>query len=85
MGLATARRFAGAGYRVAIGDRDVTALDAAVAALGAGAGFLAVPVDVSSPTACETLVARTIAAFGRLDVLVNWRGVWLEGPAEDVT
>ena len=85
MGLATARRFSSAGHRVVLGDRDRGALDTAIATLGGGSGVLAVPVDVASPPACEELLARTIAAFGRLDVLVNCAGVWLEGAAEAVT
>jgi len=35
---------------------------------------LAVVADVTDPTACERVVADTIARFGRLDVLVNNAG-----------
>ncbi|MFN3596964.1 MAG: SDR family oxidoreductase [Rubricoccaceae bacterium] len=36
---------------------------------------LVVPTDVADRAACEALVARTLEAFGRLDVLVNNAGV----------
>ena len=32
---------------------------------------LALPLDVSDPAACRDSVARTVARFGRLDVLIN--------------
>ncbi len=85
MGLAAARRFRDGGHRVVIGDRDRTALDAAVATLGAGPDLLGVATDVAVPNACEDLVERAVAAFGRLDGVVNCAGVWLEGPAEQVS
>ena len=34
---------------------------------------------------CERLVAETVARFGRLDILVNSAGVWLEKPILDTS
>ncbi|PLB36051.1 SDR family NAD(P)-dependent oxidoreductase [Aspergillus candidus] len=46
-----------------------------VAALGATDRFLAVPGDVSQPDTGTAFVARTVDAFGRLDVFVSNAGV----------
>jgi len=40
-----------------------------------GARCLAVPTDVSEQAQCQALVAATIAAFGRMDVLINNAGI----------
>lgn len=38
--------------------------------------------DIRQPEQCTSAVAAAIAAFGRLDALVNAAGVWREGPVE---
>lgn len=40
-----------------------------------GARCLAVPTDVSEQAQCQALVAATIAAYGRMDVLINNAGI----------
>jgi hypothetical protein len=45
-------------------------------------GALAVPADVSVDADCERLVAETVDAFGRIDVLVNNAGTGVSAPAE---
>ncbi len=40
-----------------------------------GASCLAVPTDVSEQAQCQALVAATIAAYGRMDVLINNAGI----------
>lgn len=76
MGLATAQGFAAAGAYVAIAD---------IRPQGLPAPYLAVPCDVTSVAACEQAVAQTMAHFGRLDVLVNAAGVWVEGETAAMT
>jgi NAD(P)-dependent dehydrogenase (short-subunit alcohol dehydrogenase family) len=70
IGQALARAFAKAGLRVALGDTAGDRLQGLHKELGADA-TLALPLDVSDPAACRDAVARTVARFGRLDVLVN--------------
>lgn len=41
--------------------------------------------DLTSPEACEALVLSTVAALGRLDVLVNMASVYVNRPLEQVT
>ncbi|MBL8839038.1 MAG: glucose 1-dehydrogenase [Alphaproteobacteria bacterium] len=76
IGLAIAQRLARAGIAVAIADRDRAGAAAAAAALAAdGHRACAIGVDVTSPAEVEAMVAQTIAAFGRLDILVSNAGI----------
>lgn len=86
MGLAIARRFRAAGAAVAIADIRADRLAEAQALLGEALP-LAVPleVDVARVEDCARMVAETLAAFGRLDLLVNAAGVWVEGEAAAAT
>ena len=69
IGEATARRFAAAGARVAIGDvRDASAIAEEI-------GGLAVRADVSREAEVENLLESALRKFGRLDVVVNNAGV----------
>lgn len=76
IGLATARRFAEAGFAVAMLDRDEAELEIAVhkvASLGARA--LGMRCDVAEYSQCEHAVGRVRGEFGGIDVLVNNAGV----------
>jgi len=72
IGRATAARLAADGWRVAIADNDAEALTEARAAHGA---LLALHCDVSDEDAVARGVGDALAAFGRLDALVNNAGI----------
>ena len=44
-----------------------------------------VQADLSRPEACDALVAATVNAFGRLDILVNMASVYIERPFDQLT
>lgn len=76
IGRATAVAFAAEGARVAILDRTEDALrDTADAVRKAGGEVLVIACDVSEPEQVEAAVARTVEAFGRLDIAFNNAGV----------
>ena len=52
---------------------------------GHAAGAHPIEVDVTSPEDCERVVAEAVDVAGRLDVLVNCAGLWVEGPSETMT
>lgn len=83
MGLAFARRFATAGATLALADIDAGRAAAAAAALGPRA--LALAADVAKPADCAGMISGAVSHFGRLDLLINSAGVWVEGPAEEMT
>ncbi len=85
IGLATARRLAADGVRLALVDIDRPGLDRAVAELGDADRARAIACDVGSFAACERAVADALAWAGRLDIVVNCAGVWVEGPTETMT
>jgi NAD(P)-dependent dehydrogenase (short-subunit alcohol dehydrogenase family) len=87
IGKATALAFLRDGYRVALAGRRKDALEGVIKEAGAtSANALAVSTDVSSPQSVEGLFARTIQAFGRLDVLFNNAGVNAPAvPIEELT
>jgi NAD(P)-dependent dehydrogenase (short-subunit alcohol dehydrogenase family) len=84
MGLATARGFAAAGAAVALADLPGDALQTAAEGLKAeGHRVMAIGTDVSDEAQAAAMVARTVAAFGRLDMAYNNAGIL--GPMGDVT
>src|SRR5947209_12179738 len=68
IGEATARQVVEAGYRVVLGARSQDRLSELAAALGGPDRALAARCDVTEWSDVEGLVARTLEAFGRLDV-----------------
>lgn len=79
IGWSIARELACAGACVVIGARSEDEIEGAVERLRAdGRRALGIRVDVSEPASVQTLVERALAAFGRIDVLVNNAGI--QGP-----
>ena len=81
IGEACVRRFAREGARVVIADID----DAHGAALASELGGLYVHCDVGDKAQVDALVAQTMAAHGRIDVLVNNAGIFRAADFLDVT
>lgn len=86
IGARLAEAFAGLGARLALHGRSQGKLDAVVgrcAAVGAGArGFL---TDLESPDGPGQLAREVLAAFGRIDVLINCAGTNVRKPILDVS
>ena len=75
IGKATALAFIKDGYRVVITGRRQQPLDETLKEAQVDTTrLLAIAADVSNPDAVKTLFAKTLAAFGRLDVLFNNAG-----------
>lgn len=83
IGLAAARAFAAEGARVALADREG---DKAAGAAREIEGAIAITADVTDHTQCEAMVARTVEAFGGLDIGVNNAGIpsGIGGSVEEV-
>ena len=81
IGEACARRFATEGAHVVLADVD----DAKGAALAAELGALYVHCDVGDKSQVDALVAATLQAHGRIDVLVNNAGIFKAADFLDVT
>lgn len=79
-GRAIAAAYISAGANVMICSRSTEKLEAARAELAAGAAdgqrVLAQPCDVADKAQVEALVAATVEAFGRVDVLVTNAGMY---------
>ena len=87
IGRATALRFAQSGARLLVNDLATEALEeTAAAARAAGAvEVLAHVADVAAREQVEALVARAVASFGGLDVMVANAGVSLDAPFLEIT
>jgi NAD(P)-dependent dehydrogenase (short-subunit alcohol dehydrogenase family) len=86
IGRASALALLADGYCVALAGRRAEQLERTAADSGASTRALVVPTDVSDPQAVDALFARTIATFGRLDVLFNNAGLGTPPvPLEEVT
>ncbi|ALJ13926.1 SDR family NAD(P)-dependent oxidoreductase [Sphingopyxis macrogoltabida] len=86
IGLATAEALAEAGARVTIADRDIVALDEAVAGLAAKSyAVFAQSLDVTDSAAVDAAAQAMIERDGRIDILINNAGIARsETAAEDV-
>jgi 3-hydroxy acid dehydrogenase/malonic semialdehyde reductase len=76
IGAETARAFAAAGARLALGARRVERIEKLVGEL-AGEGHFVGPLDVTDRRSCEEFVSQAASRLGRLDVLVNNAGLAL--------
>ena len=85
VGAATARRFAEAGATLVLGDLNAVALEDLCGRLAAFSEVHGVACDVSKVADVENLMAEAVSATGRIDVLVNAAGLWVEGRTEDMT
>jgi NAD(P)-dependent dehydrogenase (short-subunit alcohol dehydrogenase family) len=83
IGLATAKKFAAQGARVAISGRDRKTLDQAAKEIGPDT--LAVQADVTDLASLDTLFQRVKSRFGRIDTLFVNAGVAKFLPITDVT
>ncbi|MGH2693376.1 MAG: SDR family NAD(P)-dependent oxidoreductase [Actinomycetota bacterium] len=86
IGEGIARRFAEAGARVTVADRDGDgARRVAQAIIDGGAEALVVQCDVSREDDLQAMVEETAARFGGVDILVNNAGVIDFTPIETLT
>ena len=86
IGYALAERFAKEGAKIVIADIEVGALERAALALrAAGADVLPVRTDVSKRESVAQLLERTLSAYGRVNVLCNNAGVYVAGPAWQIS
>jgi len=83
IGAACARLFAASGAKLALWDVDVAAGQALAAELGGDAR--PIRCDVSSRGEVEAAMATTLAAFGRIDVLINNAGIFRAADFLDIT
>jgi NAD(P)-dependent dehydrogenase (short-subunit alcohol dehydrogenase family) len=84
IGEATAKAFAANGASVVIADRRSEPAERVAADIArTGGKAIAVTMDVSVQREIDVAIARTIEAYGRLDILVNSAGVILPAALED--
>jgi 3-hydroxybutyrate dehydrogenase len=86
IGREIALKFAGEGAKVAIADLDFDAANAAVRMIQAAQGqAIGVAMDVTDEHAVGEGVAKIVAAFGGIDILVSNAGIQIVHPIEDFT
>lgn len=82
IGLATSTLFLERGWQVAMIDRDGEELGRVVQGMEGARAFVH---DVAVPEQVDAMVEAVMAAFGRIDAVVNNAGVADFGPIEDTT
>ena len=84
IGKATATLFSENGAQVAVLARRIDPLEHLVAELSNENGkAIAVQADVTRTADCENAIARTVAAFDKLDIVVNAAGIIAAGTIEN--
>jgi 3-oxoacyl-[acyl-carrier protein] reductase len=86
LGRATARMMAARGARVAVLDIDAEGAAATSAAIAAEGGVAMTAVgDITRSALAHDLFGKAVAAFGRIDALVNCAGVYPRRPILEIT
>lgn len=83
IGLAFAEAYLREGARVAIADIDIARARASAERLGPDA--VAVEMDVTRQESIDRAVAETIAALGRIDILINNAAIFTAAPIVEIT
>jgi NAD(P)-dependent dehydrogenase (short-subunit alcohol dehydrogenase family) len=86
IGFAVAEGLASAGAKVVVANSTPDQGERAAAQIRAqGYDARAIPLDIRQRASIDALVAATLKAYGRIDILVNAIGVIRRGPIEAVT
>ena len=86
IGAAAALALAEAGAKVAVADIDAAAAEATASRIaGAGGTAIAVAADCGDVAQIQSMVDRTVDAFGRLDIILNNAGVTRRADIIDLT
>lgn len=86
IGAATAVAFAAAGASVVITGRNSSGAEATQELVSAaGSDSIVVLGDITDSSFCDALVAATVTAFGRIDVLANVAGTISRGDATETS
>ena len=83
LGLILVKKLLASGYRVAATSRNVQKLKEAVGVIDADR-FLPLVVDLNNLDCIDESVQQTLAAFGRIDVVVNNAGYGMTGTVEEI-
>ena len=76
IGRATAEEFERAGANIAVADVNIKNLPSQ---------YLAIKSDITKISDCAGMISKTVGHFGRLDLLVNAAGVWVEGESSEMS
>ncbi len=82
IGKEIATVFVKAGAKVVIADLNQTGADATAAELGGPKTAMGVAVDVTSEAQVDACVAKTVEAFGQVDILISNAGIQIVAPLD---
>ena len=85
IGFAIAEAYIKRGYNVVGNARSLDRLQTAAAQWGNPANFLPVAGDIADPATATLLFEQAVAAFGRVDILINNAGIFIAKPVGDYT
>ncbi|CAN7493366.1 SDR family oxidoreductase [Duganella sp. LjRoot269] len=83
IGFSIAEAYLKRGYNVVGNARTLDRLQTAAAKLGNPSNFLPVAGDIAEPATAKALFERAIAAYGKVDILINNAGIFVAKPIAD--